>query len=88
MAIKVMKATVQNFQAMSAPTPMDIPPALFSAAPASATPITIAMEPVTIGGSTLSSAALPMRMMRKPMPISKTAVRMMPTCTICTPSGQ
>ena len=84
-AINVMKATVQVCAATSGAAQF---PALPRAAFASATPMTIAIEPVTIGGRTLSSAALPMRMMSKPIKISKTAVNTIPTCTIRTPSGQ
>ena len=75
-AINVMKATVQVWAATSGAAQL---PAFPRAAFASAIPMTIAIEPVTIGGRTRSSAALPMRMMSKPIRISKTAVKMMPT---------
>jgi hypothetical protein len=50
--------------------------------------MTIATLPVIIGGSTLSSAALPMRMISRPTRISTIAVPRIPTCAICTPLGQ
>ncbi len=56
--------TVKNSVTMAMPQSAA---AILSAAPANATPITIATLPVMMGGSTLSSAALPMRMINRPM---------------------
>ena len=45
-------------------------------------PMTHATEPVTIGGSTLSSAGLPAALMMKPMMMLKMPVAMMPACSV------
>ena len=59
-----------------------------SAAPARARPMTTAMEPVIMGGSTLFQAAFPIHTISRPMRISRTPVARMPTCANRTPSGR